>query len=54
MGKLDLPTSGMGKPDEIMETQIVEKLPYRLQRRVFSKIEGEFDSLGFQKSNHWP
>tara|TARA_A100001011_G_scaffold395455_1_gene490521 strand:- start:3041 stop:3412 length:372 start_codon:yes stop_codon:yes gene_type:complete len=54
MGKLDLPTSGMGKPDEIMETQIVEKLPYRLQRRVFSKIEGKFDSLGFQKSNHWP
>ena len=54
MGKLDLPKSGMGDADKIMETQILEKLPYRLQREVFSNIEGKFDSLGFQKSNHWP
>ncbi len=54
MGKLDVPTSGMGDPNEIMETQTLERLPYRLQRRVFSKIEAKFDSLGFQKSNHWP
>jgi len=53
-GKLDLPTSGMGNPNDIMETQILEKLPYRLQRTVFSKIEAKFDSLGFQKSKHWP
>ena len=49
MGKLDVPVSGMGKPDEIMETQTLERLPYRLQRTVFSKIESKFDSLGFKK-----
>jgi len=54
MGKLDVPVSGMGKPDEIMETQTLERLPYRLQRTVFSKIESKFDSLGFKKNKHWP
>ena len=54
MGKLDLPTSGLGDPDKIMETQTMERLPYRLQRNVFSALDNKLDSLGYFNINHWP
>jgi hypothetical protein len=54
MGKLDLPTSGLGDPDKIMETQTMERLPYRLQRNVFSALDNKLDSLGYFSINHWP
>ena len=54
MGKLDVPKSGMGDPNDIFETQSLEKLPYRLQKSVFGEIEKNFDPLGFKKINHWP
>ena len=54
MGKLDLPTSGLGDPNKIMKTQTMERLPYRLQRKEFTAINHKMDSLGYQEINHWP
>tara|TARA_S200000501_G_scaffold378011_1_gene438671 strand:+ start:31411 stop:31782 length:372 start_codon:yes stop_codon:yes gene_type:complete len=54
MGKLDLPTSGLGDPNKIMKTQVMERLPYRLQRNEFAAINRKMDSLGYQELNHWP
>ena len=49
MGKLDLPTSGLGDPNKIMETQIMERLPYRLQRKEFTVIKHKMDRLGYRE-----
>ena len=54
MGKLDLPISGMGDAENIMKTQSLDRLPYRLQRHVFTPIDSSLNSLGYYEINHWP
>ena len=54
MGKLDLPIAGMGDPNKIMQTQTLDRLPYRLQRKVFSQLDDRLNKLGYYNINHWP
>ena len=54
MGKLDLPTSGIGNPDKFMKTQNMDRLPYRLQRKVFNKLDIKLNKMGYLNINHWP
>ncbi|MBH10291.1 MAG: hypothetical protein CMG74_08075 [Candidatus Marinimicrobia bacterium] len=54
MGKLDVPTSGIGNPDNFMETQTMDRLPYRLQRKVFNELDKKLNKIGYLNINHWP
>ena len=35
MGKYEIVTSGIGNPDDIVKMKAVDKLPYRLQKKIF-------------------
>jgi hypothetical protein len=52
MGKMDIPASSLGNNDEIMKTKILEKLPYRIQKRIFLPFRDKLDSLGYKILNH--
>ena len=54
MGKLDLPVASLGDSNNIMETQTMDRLPYRLQREVFSQLDERLNKLGYYNINHWP
>jgi len=38
MGKYEIVTSGIGNPDDILKMKTVDKLPYRLQKKIFLPI----------------
>lgn len=52
MGKMDIPVSSLGNNDEIMKTKTLEKLPYRIQKRIFLPFRDKLDSLGYKILNH--
>ena len=46
MGKYDIITSGIGNPDDMIKTKSADKLPYKLQKKIFLPIATEFKDLG--------
>ena len=38
MGKYEIVTSGIGNPDDMLKMKAVDKLPYRLQKKIFLPI----------------
>ena len=38
MGKYEIVTSGIGNPDDILKMKSVDKLPYRIQKKIFLPI----------------
>ena len=39
MGKYEIVTSGIGNPDDMIKMKSVDKLPYRLQKKIFLPIK---------------
>ncbi len=54
MGKMDVPVSDIGKPEELMKIKSVDKLPYGIQKRTFFEVIKLFNDLGYETLNHWP
>ena len=48
MGKYEIVTSGIGNPDEILKMKSVDKLPYRLQKKIFLPIIGGLEDRGLK------
>ena len=48
MGKYEIVTSGIGNPDEILKMKSVDKLPYRLQKKIFLPIIGSLEDRGLK------
>ena len=46
MGKYEIVTSGIGNPDDILKMKSVDKLPYRLQKKIFLPIIGGLEDRG--------
>ena len=38
MGKYEIVTSGIGNPDDMLKLKAVDKLPYRIQKKIFLPI----------------
>ena len=38
MGKYEIVTAGIGNPDDMVKMKAVDKLPYRLQKKIFLPI----------------
>ena len=49
MGKIEIPTAGLGDPDEITGIKSVDELPYSVQKAVFLPIGSDLDSLGLKR-----
>ena len=48
MGKYEIVTSGIGNPDDILKMKAVDKLPYRLQKRIFLPIIKGLEQRGLK------
>ena len=48
MGKYEIVTSGIGNPDDILKMKSVDKLPYRLQKKIFLPIIGGLENRGLK------
>lgn len=48
MGKYEIVTSGIGNPDDILKMKTVDKLPYRLQKKIFLPIIDALEMRGLK------
>lgn len=48
MGKYEIVTSGIGNPDDILKIKTVDKLPYRLQKKIFLPIIEALEKRGLK------
>ena len=48
MGKYEIVTSGIGNPDDILKMKSVDKLPYRIQKKIFLPIIKGLESRGLK------
>jgi len=46
-GKIAIPVAGIGNMDRILRIKSVDKLPYRVQKKIFFPIIKSMDSLGY-------
>ena len=48
MGKYEIVTSGIGNPDDILKMKTVDKLPYRLQKKIYLPIVDGLEKRGLK------
>ena len=48
MGKYEIVTSGIGNPDDMLKMKAVDKLPYRLQKKIFLPIIKDLEQKGLK------
>ena len=48
MGKYEIVTSGIGNPDDILKMKAVDKLPYRIQKKIFLPIIKGLEDRGLE------
>ena len=49
MGKYEIVTSGIGNPDDLIKMKSVDKLPYRLQKKIFLPIIKDLEQKGLKQ-----
>ena len=54
MGKMDIPVSDLGPPDELMKIKEVDRLPHSIQKKTFLELVKSINDLGYKTLNHWP
>ena len=54
MGKMDVPVSDLGKPDELLKIKSVDRMPYSIQKKTFLLLIESFDRIDCNRINHWP
>ena len=48
MGKYEIVTAGIGNPDDMVKMKAVDKLPYRLQKKIFLPIIKGLEEKGLK------
>ena len=48
MGKYEIVTSGIGNPDDMLKIKAVDKLPYRIQKKIFLPIMKGLEQKGLK------
>ena len=48
MGKYEIVTSGIGNSDDMLKMKAVDKLPYRLQKKIFLPIKKGLEQKGLK------
>jgi len=54
MGKMDVPVSDLGQPEDLMKIKEVDRLPHSIQKRTFLELVSSVNELGYETINHWP
>ena len=54
MGKMDIPVSDLGKPEDLMKLKSFDKLPYSVQKKTFIPLIELFNKNGYKSLKHWP
>ena len=54
MGKMDVPVSDLGPPEDLMKIKEVDRLPHSIQKRTFLELVNSVNELGYKIINHWP
>jgi hypothetical protein len=49
MGKMDVPVSDLGTPDELQKIKKFDRLPYKVQKKIFLTIIEPLEKLGYQQ-----
>ena len=49
MGKYEIVTSGIGNPNDMIKMKSVDKLPYRLQKKIFIPIIKDLEQKGLKR-----
>tara|TARA_Y100001970_G_C13939354_1_gene702322 strand:- start:12 stop:383 length:372 start_codon:yes stop_codon:yes gene_type:complete len=49
MGKYEIVTSGIGNPDDIIKMKTVDKLPYRIQKKIFLPLIKGLEEKGLKQ-----
>jgi len=53
-GRMDIPVASLGKTEDLLKIKTFDKLPYRIQKRIYLSLIEPLESLGYKKLNHWP
>jgi len=48
MGKYEIVTSGIGNPDDMLKMKAVDRLPYRLQKKIFLPLAKGLEQRGLK------
>ena len=54
MGKMDIPISDIGEPDQLLHLKSFDRLPYGVQKKTFYTLIEPLEKLGIKQINHWP
>ena len=54
MGKMDIPVSDLGEPNELLKIKEVDRLPHSIQKKTFLALIESINELGYETINHWP
>ena len=54
MGKMDVPVSDLGPPEDLMKIKEVDRLPHSIQKKTFLALVNSVNELGYETINHWP
>ena len=54
MGKMDVPVTNLGSPDELQKIKSVDRLPYSIQKRTFLALIQPLNDLGYRSIKHSP
>lgn len=54
MGKMDVPVSNLGQPNELSKIKKVDNLPYSIQKKTFLNLVETINEIGYETINHWP
>ena len=54
MGKMDVPVSDLGPPEDLMKIKEVDRLPHSIQKKTFLAMVNSVNELGYETINHWP
>ena len=54
MGKMDIPISDIGEPDQLLNLKSFDRLPYGVQKKTFYTLIEPLEKLGIKQINQWP
>lgn len=54
MGKMDVPVSNLGPPEDLLKIKSVDNLPYSSQKKTFLLLVNSIEEIGYKRLNHWP
>tara|TARA_Y100001970_G_scaffold272332_1_gene368917 strand:+ start:586 stop:1029 length:444 start_codon:yes stop_codon:yes gene_type:complete len=52
MGKMDIPITDLGEPEDLLEIKDVDRLPYNIQKKTFFTLVEPFEEIGLKLINN--